>query len=186
MESEDKRAPWRRSDHFRNLNGHQKKRMRYRYSGNVQKVRYDKMQKPIAAKRFKYLIKKECSFISWCISFITGGIEKVKKGSTEYFQLPPSRFLVEEDHYSVQSEPFSFSSSPSFGMEAKAKASVILNLAEMDTLPPINVLACDGFKLTPTVEKQTAKNISNLFSEGDFVRHYLTETNTTHESGCEQ
>ncbi|GFU54433.1 hypothetical protein NPIL_57771 [Nephila pilipes] len=46
----------------------------------------------------------------------------------------------------------------------------------MGKLPKTNVLAYNGFKSTPTLEKQMTGNISNLFSEGDFVRHYLTDT----------
>ncbi|GFU15848.1 hypothetical protein NPIL_133361 [Nephila pilipes] len=111
--------------------------------------------------------------------------KKNKKLSTEYFPIPPSRRLAENDHYSNNSEPFSIPSSLPSEMESHAEVSVILNLAEMDTLPLIKLLPYNGFKLTPSDENQTSENISNLFSEGDFIRNYLIYTSTTHQSRCE-
>ncbi|GFS81904.1 hypothetical protein NPIL_528361 [Nephila pilipes] len=111
---------------------------------------------------------------------------KNKKESAKYIQLPRSRVLVDYYNYSIQSERFSIPSYPTFELEPKTEASVILNLAEMGTLQEINVLAYNGFKPTPINEKKTTENISNLFSEGDFIRHYLTEISTTYESKSEQ
>ncbi|GFT03981.1 hypothetical protein NPIL_201441 [Nephila pilipes] len=284
---EGKKNPWRYLDYFKNPDGQQKKMARYHYSGNIQKVNYDKMQKPIPAKRFKYLIKNSAQSQLTGMShsqnhfggrkpyskperlkpwgklfrntaanfyapkrhprfreqpkhfdlikqsnpprfiirsskptlttvppltqpitsnsstngyFILSGMfllllacffhywwnRKNKKAPIEYLQIPPLRLVVDDDQYSIQSEIFSIPSSPTFETEPKTEASVILNFSEMDKLPKINVLAYNGFKSTPTLEKQTTEKISDLFSEGDFVRHYLTETSTTHLSTSEQ
>ncbi|GFU34056.1 hypothetical protein NPIL_570561 [Nephila pilipes] len=111
---------------------------------------------------------------------------KNKKDSVKYIQLPRSRILVDYDNYSIQSERFSIPSSPTFESEPETEESVILNLADMDTLPEMSVLTYNGFKPTPIIEKETTAHISNLFSEEDFIRHYLTETSTTYDSKSEQ
>ncbi|GFT38971.1 hypothetical protein NPIL_112031 [Nephila pilipes] len=74
---------------------------------------------------------------------------KSKKLSTKHFPIPPSKLLVGSDHHSNHSELFSIPSSLPSEIESNAEASVIINLAEMDTLPLINLLPYNGFKLPP-------------------------------------
>ncbi|GFU26295.1 hypothetical protein NPIL_659941 [Nephila pilipes] len=74
---------------------------------------------------------------------------KSKKLSSEYFPIPPSKLLVGSDHHSNHSELFSIPSSLPSEIESNVEASVIINLAEMDTLPLINLPPYNGFKLPP-------------------------------------
>ncbi|GFW73189.1 hypothetical protein TNCV_484151 [Trichonephila clavipes] len=110
---------------------------------------------------------------------------KKKKVSIQYSQIPAAD--VNATFCSIHSH------FPIHGTESGS--SVILNMGEVNTLPYINVLVYNGYKLLPNVSQSTSskKTSEGSFdsipgSEGDFVRHYWAsdESSSTQGSKSEQ
>ncbi|GFY77845.1 hypothetical protein TNIN_456731 [Trichonephila inaurata madagascariensis] len=116
---------------------------------------------------------------------------KKKKGSIQYSQIPAAE--VNATLCSIHSEPSHF---PCTSLRAtESGSSVILNMEEVATLPYVNVLVYNGYKLLPDVSQSTSSEktsegssfCSIPVSEGDFVRHYWAsdESSSTQMSESE-
>ncbi|GFR14880.1 hypothetical protein TNCT_234041 [Trichonephila clavata] len=114
-----------------------------------------------------------------------------KKGSIQYSQIPVVE--VNATLCSIHSEPSHFPSTSLLGTESESGSSVILNMEEVNTLPYINVLVYNGYKMLQNVSQSTSSkktSESSSFasipvSEGDFVRHYWASDESSSTQGSE-